>query len=306
MNDAVQSAKTTYFHSLNVAREAFTAARSGRTVSLRTVKRAIQEVVNQVQNDTASILGMTTLRDREDYATSHAVNACILSVMLGKTLELHRLQLYELGLSALFHDIGESMDDRPKEVEHHPTDGLTSLLSMRRTHEVPYRAVLVAYEHHMKHDLSGYPTNRRPRSPTLCSRIVAIADAFDAAVSAQSPQHRSWPPDEVLRDMRDNQGHGLDKLLVKAFIHSLGVFPVGTLAILDSLELIVVSARNPDPAKVQLPIARVLCDPLGVLLQQPMTVDLSELDAQTGKPTRTIVRTVDPERFGIRISDYFV
>src|SRR5690606_17942967 len=118
--------------------------------------------------------------------------------------------------------------------------GLLMFFSMRGLTEVPFRTMLLAYEHHMKTDLSGYPVNRRPRKPTLFSRIVAAADGFDAATSKRSYQQQPWPPDEVMREMRDNPERGFDPLLVKAFIHATGVFPVGTLCVLDTYELAVV------------------------------------------------------------------
>jgi hypothetical protein len=166
--------------------------------------------------------------------------------------------------------------------------------------------MLLAYEHHMKVDLGGYPKNKRQRYPTLFSRIVATADGYDAATSKRSYQHQPWPPDEVMREMRDNRHRGYDPLLVKAFVNVTGVFPVGTLCILDTHELAIISARNPDPTKVHQPIAKVVSDNWGVMLQEPFTVDLSDVDPVNGVPRRTILKTTDPEKYGIRISDYFV
>jgi len=155
-------------------------------------------------------------------------------------------------------------------------------------------------------DLTGYPRNKRPRQPTLFSRIVATADGFDAATSKRSYQSQPWPPDEVLREMRENPKRGFDPLLVKALTNVTGIFPVGTLAILDTFELAVVTARNPDPVRVHEPIVKIISDTLGIMLANPITLDLSELDPATGKPRRSIIKTVNPEKYAIRISDYFV
>jgi len=177
---------------------------------------------------------------------------------------------------------------------------------MRGLSEMPYRAMLQAYEHHMKLDLSGYPRNRRPREPTLFSRIVATADGFDAATSKRSYQSQPWPPDEVLREMRESKQRGFDPLLVKALINVTGVFPPGTAVILDTNELAVVVARNPDPAQVHKPIVRIITNAWGMRLAEPVTADLSEVHAVTGEPLRTIIKTTDPEKYGIRVADYFV
>jgi hypothetical protein len=158
----------------------------------------------------------------------------------------------------------------------------------------------------MKLDLTGYPKNKRERYPTLFTRIVAAADGYDAATSKRSYQSQPWPPDEVMREMRDNPHRGYDPLLVKAFINITGVFPVGTLCILDTNELAVVVARNPDPKKIHQPIAKIISDSWGVMLAEPFTVDLSEVDPVNSVTRRTIIKTTDPDRYNIRIADYFV
>ncbi len=316
---AKEAAKVTYFQSVHVARETLVDVRLGRAVNLRRVKRSVQAIVDQVLNNETSILGMTALRDYDEYTFTHSVNVCIFSVVIGQRLGLTKLQLYELGLGALFHDLGKQRIDSavvtkagsltPEEwklMQRHPTEGLLALFWMRGLADVPYRAMLIAYEHHMKLDQSGYPASRRPRQPALFSRIVATADGFDAATSKRSYQSQPWTPDEVLRVMRDEPRRGFDPLLVKAMINATGVFPAGTLAILDTFELAVVTARNPDGKKVHQPVVSIISDAMGMMMNEPVTADLSEVDPTTGKPKRTIIKTVDPDRFGIRVSDYFV
>jgi hypothetical protein len=164
--------------------------------------------------------------------------------------------------------------------------------------------MLLAYEHHMKLDLTGYPGNRRERTPRLFSRVVATVDGFDAATSRRSYQSQPWPPDEVMREMRENPKRGFDQILVKAFINVTGIFPVGTLAILDTFEMAVVVARNAE--RLSQPIVRIISDDLGIMVVDPPTTDLSEIDEATGEPRRRIIKTVNPEQYGIRVSDYFV
>ncbi|HUF50932.1 MAG TPA: HD domain-containing phosphohydrolase [Longimicrobiales bacterium] len=316
---AKEAAKLTYFQSVHVAKEVLTDTRLGRAVNLRRVKRAVQSIVDQVLNNESSMLGMTALRDYDEYTFTHSVNVCIISVIIGQKLGLSRVQLYELGLGALFHDIGKQRidpeilnktsgltDEEWAEMQRHPTEGLLALFGMRGLAEVPYRAMLLAYEHHMKIDLTGYPRNIRPRTPALFSRIVATADGFDAATSKRSYQHQPWTPDEVMREMRDNPRRGYDALLVKALINVTGVFPVGTLAILDSHELAVVTARNPDPTRIHQPLVKIISDAQGVMLADSIPADLAELDPASGAPKRAIIKTIDPDTHGIRISDYFV
>jgi len=311
------AARRTYAQSVHAAREVLTSVNLRKAVNVRRVKRAVQSIVDQVLTNETSMLSMTTLRDYDEYTFTHSVNVCIFSVVIGQRLGLSRIQLYELGLGALLHDIGKMRisraitnkagpltDDETELMRQHPIEGMIALFSLHGIGEVPYRAMLIAYEHHMKVDLSGYPRNRRPRAPTLFSRIVAVADGFDAATSRRSYQSMPWQPDAVFREMRDNPARGFDPLVVKAFINVTGIYPIGTLVILDTYELAVVVAPNQDPAKLHQPVVRIITDGMGNTLATPVTVDLAEIDPATGKPSRNIIKTTDPERYGINVAAY--
>jgi len=315
--EALAAAKRTYAQSVRMARDVLSDVRLGRAVNVRKVKRAVQNIVDQVLGNESSMITMTTLKDFDEYTFNHCVNVCIFSVVIGQRLGLSKLQLYELGLGGLLHDIGKMRigedvinkpggltDDEWAQLKEHPTEGLLLLFQLGGFGDVPYRQMLMAYEHHMKVDTTGYPQNTRPRVPSLFSRIVAVADGFDAGTSVRSYQYEPWPPDEVLKEMRDNPRRGFDPLLVKALINATGVFPIGTLVILDSLELAVVSGVNADPQRLHQPRVKVISDPMGVPVSDPVTLDLSELDASTGRPVKQIIKTTDPQKYGIRVSDY--
>ncbi|MDX1567949.1 MAG: HD domain-containing protein [Longimicrobiales bacterium] len=317
--EALQAAKRTYAQSVQVAKNVLGDVRLGRAVNVRKVKRAVQGIVDQVLANEPSMITMTTLRDFDEYTFTHSVNVCIFSVVIGQRLGLNKQQLYELGLGALFHDVGKMRLDadvinKPgdlseeewEQMKEHPIEGLLSLFEFHGFADVPYRQMLIAYEHHMKVDMTGYPENRRDRHPTLFPKIVAVADAFDAGTSVRSYQYEPWPPDAVLKEMRDNPKRGFDPLLVKALINATGVYPIGTLVILDSLELAVVSGVKEDPMKLHLPKVKIISDEMGIPLSEPRELDLEKTDAASGQPLRTIIKTTDPQKYGIRVSDYLI
>lgn len=314
---ALEAAKRTYVHSVKMASNVLGDVRLGKAVNIRKVKRAVQGIVDQVLANEPSMVAMTTLRDFDEYTFTHCVNVCIFSVIIGQRVGMNKMQLYELGMCALFHDVGKmrvSADviNKPtglsesewKDLKEHPTEGLLLLFQLLGFPDVPYRQMLAAYEHHMKVDLTGYPKNRRPRQPGLFSRIVAVADGFDAGTSIRSYQFRPWPPDRVLREMRDNARRGFDPLLVKLLISATGVYPPGTIVVLDTLELGIVAATNPDPEKMNQPVVKVISDAMGVPLAEPRTLDLSDVDPATGKTIRKVIKTASPEKYGITVSDY--
>jgi hypothetical protein len=157
----------------------------------------------------------------------------------------------------------------------------------------------------MKIDLTGYPRVVRSRELSILSKLVSVADGFDAATSRRAYQPDAWSPAAVIQEMRDNPRRGMDPVVVKAFSNLLGLYPVGTLVVLDTLELSLVHAPNPNPEMMSRPIVRIITDFQGNLLYPGELVDLS-MQNGSGAFIKTIIRTADPQRYGIRVSDYFV
>jgi HD-GYP domain-containing protein (c-di-GMP phosphodiesterase class II) len=318
MRRAKEAAKRTYSHSVAVTKEVMNSLRMGQAPNIKKIKRVVQTIVDQILNEETSLVGLTTIRDYDEYTFTHSVNVCIFSVALGRRLGLTKLQLYDLGLAALFHDIGKSRvplsvlnksegltDEDWRWLAAHPWLGVLALFHMRGQQELPYRAMIVAYEHHMKNDLSGYPKPIRTRAQSIFGKIVAIADGFDAATTRRAYQTVPLSPAAVLAGMRDNPRRGMDPVIVKGFINLLGIFPVGTLVVLDTFELAIVHSVHPRVEAISRPIVRVVSDDRGNVLYPGELVDLTEQNPQGGY-RRTIIKTENPDRYGINIGDYFV
>jgi HD-GYP domain-containing protein (c-di-GMP phosphodiesterase class II) len=315
---AKERAKRTYTHGVAATRELMASVRIGASPSIKKIKRVVQGIVDQILSEETSLIGLTTIRDYDEYTFTHSVNVCIFAVALGKRLGLGKLELYDLGMSALFHDIGKSRvpqsilnktsglsDDEWQLISAHPWLGVLAMFQLRGTQEVPYRGMLVANEHHMKIDQTGYPKQIRKQPVGLFSKIVAVADGFDAATSRRSYQTVPFNPAQVMLEMRDNRHRGMDPVIVKAFINLTGIYPVGTLVVLDTFELGIVHAVNPLQDMLSRPIVRVVSDAQGNLVHPGTLIDLAD-QTEGGVFLRTIIKTENPERYGIRVGDYFV
>lgn len=315
--DARERARQTYVRSLDVTREVMTQARLGRSPGLKRVKRAVQGIVDAILSDPSSLVGLTTLREFDEYTFVHSVNVCILSVALGRRLGLTKTQLLDLGLAALLHDIGKSRvaletlnkrgsltPDERQQLQAHTWLGVLALFALPAGAGRPWRAIVSAFEHHLRVDLSGYPVTVRARPLSLFSKIIAVADGFDAATTTRVYQENPWSPADVLRGMRDNTRLGFDPVIVKAFINLTGIYPIGTLVVLDTFEMGLVHAPNEDTTALSRPVVRLLSDAQGNMLPVTWLADLTQR-AEQGTYLRTIIRTEDPQRYGIRIGDYF-
>ena len=312
-------AKRVYAEGVAVTRDMVSGIRLGRGPRLKRVKRAVQLVVDQVLNNEMSMVGMTTVRDYDEYTFTHSVNVCIFSVALGRKLGFSKVQLYDLGMAALLHDVGKarvpaeilnktgSLDEREwKFIQQHPWMGALTLFGIRSYEEIPYRAILVAHEHHMKMDLTGYPKAIRQRTLGMFSRIVSVADGFDAATTRRVYSTTPIEPDQVLKEMWDNPKRGYDRVVVKALINLIGIYPVGTCVILDTLEVAIVAAPNPDTQQLNRPVVRIAVDVDGATVPLPgEQVSLADKN-ESGAYKRSIVKVTNPSRFGLTPGDYFV
>ncbi len=307
-------AKKRFFKTLSVAQETMEAAKAGRSINTVKSKRAIQFLIDQLIQNEANLMSLTSIKNFDEYTFAHSVNVCILSVSLGARLGLSKRQLSELGFAALFHDVGKvrlplEILNKPGELEEveweqirqHPVFGVKTLLSKRSLDRFSTRAMVVSFEHHLKLDLSGYPTLSFKKDLNLFTRIVTIADVYDSITSGRVYARTPLTPDEALRRMLGSTGSAFDPLLLKVFINMLGIYPVGSLVILDSGEVGVVMKAN--PADLSRPEVAVIADRSGKK-EKIETMDLTKMDESTGKHRRTILKTFDPRQYNLDVARY--
>jgi HD-GYP domain-containing protein (c-di-GMP phosphodiesterase class II) len=313
-----EKSKRTYFRSVEVTRSLLDSVRSGKVMNVRRVRRVVQSIVDNILQEEFSLVGLTALRNYDEPTFTHVVNVCIFSVALGQRIGLSKLELYELGLAALFHDIGkmaipEDILQKPgkftaaewEEMKAHTWKGARKLLEMRKQGQIPIREMLTAFEHHLNLDNSGYPKVSKSRKLNFYSKIVAIADAFDAGTTPRIYKTEPMEPHEALKIIEMRKGNHFEPVLVKAFINMMGVYPVGTLVILDTFEMGVVYAPNENAEEIHRPVIKLISDPWGNSVDGRL-VDLAERDATTGEYSRTIVKVTEPEKYGIKVSEYFL
>lgn len=313
---AVERARRTYAYSVKAAREMMNGVVLGKAIGAQRAERAVLRVVDEVMQNRATMLGMLTLRDYDDHSLIHAVNVSILSVALGEQLGFERRHLFDLGFAGLFHDIGKVLipssvlnkqswlsEEEWRLVMQHPDFGLLMLFDMEGVDEPPYRAMLATYEHHMKVDLTGYPRVIRRRRQGLFARIIAIAESYDTAISRYNKQFAPCSPDVAIRQLLETETNSYDRVLVRAFVNLMGVYPVSTLVILDTGELGVVVAPSPNPKAISRPMVRIVATADGTRVGDGPIRDLTEVDAAGGF-VRSIARSTDPLRYGINVSDF--
>jgi len=313
--DRNKFAMKTYFHAISSYKAIMKNIQNAKFVDGKKAKKIVQNLVDLCLEEGASMMGLSTIKDFDEYTYNHSVNVCILSIAFGAKLGLDKKQLCELGAAALFHDLGKThipvnvlnktgkfSDEEWEMMKAHPVLGVKALLRMKGFSESTIYRVLVAFEHHIGFDGSGYPLRQKDRPLHFYSRIVSICDTFDAMTTARVYQ-KAMRPDECLRLMSKTVAKRYDPLLLKAFVNTVGVFPVGTLVQLSSGEIAIVIETHVDAAFIRQPKVKIAMDKGGHLLQPPPIIDLSETTPD-GKFKTQIVKSLDPKDYRIHIPHY--
>jgi hypothetical protein len=163
----------------------------------------------------------------------------------------------------------------------------------------------VALEHHLKVDMSGYPKYIRKKDISLFSKIVKIVDYFDAITTKRVYRPRALTREQALTVMKERSGDEFDPILLKVFVTMIGAHPIGSLVVLDSGEIGIVFEANPHPAFQLRPKVKIIVGPSKNMIDGEL-IDLAEIDPITAKFRRSIVKSLDADKYGINVADYFL
>jgi HD-GYP domain-containing protein (c-di-GMP phosphodiesterase class II) len=293
-------------------------SREGGSISFKQAKRAIQNIIDLMVDDETAVLGLTTLRCHDQYTHNHSVNVSLLSMALGNRVGYPKVDLADLGLASLFHDVGKcaiSLDilNKPGEftseeweiMRTHPTEGVLALIKMRGLSDVPARMAAASFEHHMNYDFSGYPKLAAPWTQSLSSRIVTIADCYDAMTSSRVYRREPMSPSKALNLMLSKSGKSFDAVLLKLFVNCVGIIPIGSLVMLETNELAVVLKPAIDKSQAERPFVKIITDPQGNPIDDGREVDLTEKN-ETGDFRHEIIRLIDNTEYKFDTSRYFL
>ena len=268
-------------------------------------KTMIDGLAQAVAQNRTALLALTTLKNYDNYTFTHMVNVSILMMGQARALGIDGGLLREFGLAALMHDIGKVRtplevlnkpdkltDDEFVIMKRHVVDGAEIL---RGTPDVPALAPIIAFEHHLRVDGTGYPTGVARPSLNLGTMLCGIADVYDAMRSQRAYQ-QSYPTDRILQVLKRNDGAQFDQNLVRRFVQLLGIYPVGNFVKLDTGEVGVVrEVHAPDPYRPQV---RVLFDKTGAAVEPPYDLNLWEAQPEAGVPS-SVIAPLDPADYPI-------
>ncbi len=293
-----------YNGAVDVVKNVMAEVRMGKIPKGGPVNNIINEITESVLADQNAVLGLTMIKNYDNYLFNHSVNVSVTAISLGRAMNLEKDELHALGVGALLHDIGktgvsEQIIRKPsglsseewEKIKEHPLLGSNIIKRMEGMDETVGRLIL---EHHIKYDYSGYPDTNARLHPL--SQIITICDAYDALTTLRVYQ-KPYNPADAIKIMASMSGRHFNPDTLKSFINMMGIFPIGSMVRLSTNEIgvvIKIHSENSDS-----PVVKVLYDKEGKYTGSPFEVDLAE------RKDVSIASAVNPAMTNIDIGAFF-
>ena len=298
--------KRLYSDAVSVAGAVWDSAQSEGRPDPTAARTMIDGLAQAVAQNRTALLALTTLKNYDNYTFTHMVNVSILTMGQARGLGIDGPLLREFGLAALMHDIGKVRtpidilnkpdkltDDEFAIMKRHVVDGAEIL---RTTPDIPALAPVVAFEHHLRIDGTGYPSGVTRPSLNLGTMLCSIADVYDAMRSQRNYQ-QAFPTDRILAVLKRNDGQQFDQHLVRRFVQLIGIYPAGNLVRLNTGDMaVVLNVYAPDPYR---PHVRILIGRDGKRLELPYDLNLWEASEDPQRPA-SVVAPLDPADLSVR------
>lgn len=276
--------------------------RAGKEIDARQADAQVSMMIDQLIEDPQSMLCVSVLKNSDEYTYDHCVNTAILALFVGKSLNLPERELMVLGKGMLLHDIGKCMiphsvltkpgrltAEEANVVKSHVAKGAAYL---RKTKHIEPSVLAMVTQHHERLDGSGYPDGLKGDQIEPYARLAGLIDVYDAMIH-ENHYKDSDDPTAVLKELSESVGSKFDPTAFKGLSDSIGIYPPGTILMLDTGEIALAfqpNARNPYRPRVLLLTAKD-----GSFYSQPTPVCLMDQEHDQKTYRRSILTTMSLE-----------
>ena len=284
-----------YLSSIESMAEIFEDIKEKNDVFHSRIDNVLNELINTIKEYKNEMIQLTIFGGMTDnkFARS-AVNCTILSTVIGMTLKIISHRLIQIATGALLHDVGmlrvpqEILDKKeqlsPAEINQIRTHPIHSYRIITQQLKYPEAIASIALQHHERWDGNGYPRKLRGNDILLSSRIVSVADAYEAMVS-ERPYRNSMIGYNAMKSILSDNGRRFDPSIIKAFLNSMGIFPIGSIVQLNDSSIgRVIETHSTAPLRPKL---ELIIDEYGDKYVETQTLDLLD------KKNLFVVRAID-------------
>ncbi len=278
----VERAAKVFKESRRHVNQMFEEARLGRVGSTGIVESVVDNIAESIDRHPMAMIGLSRLKSADDYSFMHSMAVSALMVALARTLGWDDDRARDAGMAGLLHDVGKAqipanilnkpgtLDDAEwATMRSHSERGETIL---RETRGVTAAALDAVLHHHEKVDGTGYPHRLQGDQISDLAKMAAVCDVYDAVTSAR-PYKSGWLPTAAIRKMTEWSGH-FDSSIFKAFVKTIGIYPVGSLVRLQSQRLAVVVDH--DPTQLLQPTVKIFFSLRSSMHIEPTVVKLDK------------------------------
>jgi HD-GYP domain-containing protein (c-di-GMP phosphodiesterase class II) len=257
-------------------------ARLGKAVELDNVSPVVENITASILRNASALMGLSVIKSKDDYTFLHSVSVCTLLVAFCRSRKMDSETIYQAGIGGLLHDTGKSLipdtilnkpgrltDEEFAVVKRHPKDGYDILCRTSGIGDIPLDITL---HHHERRDGSGYPDAQGGDAISELAQMAAIVDVYDA-ITADRCYHKGMPAAEALRKMYEWSKFHFNPALTQEFMRCVGIYPIGTLVLLESGRLGVVV--EPHETSLLTPKVNVFYSTKSQTYIKPEMVDLS-------------------------------
>lgn len=286
-----------------LVREVMQDARLGKAIELDRVSPMVENITASILRNPGALLGLLRIKSKDDYTFLHSVSVCTLLVAFCRSRNMNEETTYQAGLGGLLHDTGKALvpdhilnkpgrltDDEFHIIRKHPQDGYEILLRTPAIGPIPLDITL---HHHERRDGSGYPDKQGGDDISELAQMAAIVDVYDA-ITADRCYHKGLPAAEALRKIYEWSKFHFNPVYAQEFVRCVGIYPVGTLVLLESGRLAVVV--EPHESSLLTPKVNVFYDTRSKSFIRPETIDLARLGHGGADK---IVRHEPPEKWQV-------
>ena len=285
-------------------------ARLGKAIELDQVEPVVQNITESILRNPGALTGLLRIKNKDEYTFLHSVSVCTLLVAFCRSAGMDTALTRQAGLGGLLHDTGKALvpdevlnkpgrltDEEFEIIKKHPKDGYEILLQTPQVGEIPLDITL---HHHERMDGSGYPDKLPGEQISTLAQMAAIVDVYDA-ITADRCYHKGMSAAEALRKIYEWSKFHFNPQHVQAFMRCVGIFPVGTLVLLESGRLGVVT--EPHETNLLAPKVNVFFSTKSNTYIKPQEVDLAKPLGMGGGDK--IVSHESPEKWRVDPMKFF-
>ena len=308
-----------YHKVLGQSSELFRQIGGGKKNGVQTAEMIVANLQNVLQNPHTSMTLVDVVGGNGVTwgLSEHALNVCVLSLVIGRQMGLSPDELLGLGMGALFHDVGYrslpmkvqfltagmKVQADPEMLSHHPERGCQL---MQTFPEVSPTVLEIIAQHHERLDGSGFPKGLSKETLSALSKIVMVADYFDELCNSPTPESSLTSHAALSYFYRHivfkGESTKFCERVVQALVHAIGIYPPGSLVELtDGFLGVVTSVNFESPARpIVLLYAPWLCRTDGMMVNLAKETQLNVKKALHPKEIDTnVLAYLSPRRLAM-------